>query len=520
MSGFNLAFTPPKEVETKFGRRVVQSAYPNEEFWSAWRKAKDSLRSMGFAVTRDHENRWVVHLWREAPPELPKPPPEVVGYELRQTKGLLPYQVPHAAAICAALHKYGSALDASDTGTGKTYSAVAVARELGLIPAVVCPISVMESWRRVLALFGIEPHFVMNWEGCKSKRFAHGDLLMDGSYRWKLGRKILLIFDEAHKAKGEYTQNAKMVIAARKQEIPMLLCSATIASTPREMRAMGYALGLHALHDFRSWSLKLGCYQNQWNGWECSDPKTAMKEVSAELFPAKGNRMRIAELGDAFPDCQISADVYTVKNSDAQNKEYAKLLAEIEKLKAKKERNIQAAALTLNLRYRQLAENLKIDLLEELALDYAENGLSVAVFVNFTATLEDLSARLKGAVVVHGQQSATERQASIDAFQENRTRFIVLNAQAGGTGISLHDLHGGHPRVGLICPTYSATVLKQILGRIHRAGGQSKALYRLIYAKGTVEEKVCRSVAHKLDAIATLNDGDMMEPDVLGVLGK
>lgn len=155
--------------------------------------------------------------------------------------------------------------------------------------------------------------------------------------------------------------------------------------------------------------------------------------------------------------------------------------------------------------------------------EHLENGLSVAVFVNFRSTLEDLAEHFPGAALVWGEQQGAggmrAREQAIDAFQSNKTRLILLTNQAGGASISLHDLDGNFPRVGLICPTYSANDLKQVLGRLHRAGGKSKSLQRIIYAAGTVENKVCQSVAKKLAALATLNDGDLAETDILGVLG-
>ena len=51
--------------------------------------------------------------------------------------------------------------------------------------------------------------------------------------------------------------------------------------------------------------------------------------------------------------------------------------------------------------------------------------------------------------------------------------------QAGGTGLSLHDVNGEHPRVSLISPSFSAIDLKQALGRIHRAGAKSPAVQKL-----------------------------------------
>jgi hypothetical protein len=41
---------------------------------------------------------------------------------------------------------------------------------------------------------------------------------------------------------------------------------------------------------------------------------------------------------------------------------------------------------------------------------------------------------------------------------------------------------------------------------------------KLIYAAGTVEEKVSVSVNSKIDNILALNDGDLMETDLFGLL--
>lgn len=519
---FNIPFSDPQTSESG---RPFRTGAPTREFWEAWRTGKDGLKEQGFRVRKVNTTYLVDYTPSDEPdaPTYPGPNPIL---PLRNSKLLLKYQIPHVAQITAALRRYGSALDASDTGTGKTYSALAVARETGLIPAIVCPKSVIPAWERVAKTFGIQPYFVMNWEGCKSKKFTHGVLdFRTDDYFWKLGKtKILLIFDEAHKGKAEYSQNAKMIIAAKRQALPCLLLSATIGSSPRDMRAMGYMLGLHSLSDFRGWSQALGCYQQTWAGggtsWACSDPAVAMTEVHKYLFPAKGARIRIADLGDAFPDTQITADLYPIAKTRQQNQAYEELLQAIAKLKAEKKAGWNAAAMTLNLRYRQQAESLKVEVLTSLARDYLEDGHSVALFVNFTATLHEILDAFPDAVAIHGQQTGEERQSAIDSFQSDKARVIVAQIMAGGVGVSLHDLHGRHSRVALLCPTYSAKDLKQALGRVHRAGGKTKSLQRVIYAAGTIEEDVCKKVAKRLDALATLNDGDLAEKDILQILGN
>jgi superfamily II DNA or RNA helicase len=514
---FALTLSAPLSLHTSKGLRLVRKAKPTKEFWAAWRNSKDSLRELGYSV-RKVGSEWEVLQYHT--PDDASIPEEISPVILNNTQILYDYQIKSAGYLCASLIKHGSALDGSDTGTGKTPVSFAVARQLNHDVAILCPKSVIPSWERWAEKFRVKPIFVINYEQCKTEKFRFGHFDQYGNYVWKLNKQnTLLIFDEAHKCKGEYTQNSSLLIGARKSRIPMLLLSATIATNPREMKASGYALGLHALDDFRAWSIGKGCYQNNFNGWDCANPQEAMKKISPELFPMRGYRVRIADLGDAFPDTQITAEMYDTGTARIQNEQYDFLIEEIKRLKAEKKAGYTAAILTLNLRYRQNAEIRKIGVLTELAKDALEENLSVVIFVNFTETLIALEKNLKNSVTIHGQQSGEERQASVDAFQADKARVIICNVQAGGVGLSLHDLNGKHPRIAFLCPTYGAINLKQALGRVHRAGGLSKSLQRLVYAKGTIEEEICVSVSRKLDNISALNDGDLMEPDIFKLMG-
>lgn len=66
-----------------------------------------------------------------------------------------------------------------------------------------------------------------------------------------------------------------------------------------------------------------------------------------------------------------------------------------------------------------------------------------------------------------------------------------------------------HPRVSLISPTWSSIDLVQALGRVHRAGGKSKSLQRIIYTADTVEEKIADKLQYKLLNINSINNGDL-----------
>ena len=81
--------------------------------------------------------------------------------------------------------------------------------------------------------------------------------------------------------------------------------------------------------------------------------------------------------------------------------------------------------------------------------------------------------------------------------------------QAGGVGISLHDIHGGHPRMSIISPSWAGYEMRQTLGRIHRAGSKTPAIQKIVYVAKTYEEQLCNIIKVKLRNIDALNDGDL-----------
>lgn len=66
---------------------------------------------------------------------------------------LLSYQNVHVKSLGNSITKHHRALDASDTGTGKTYTTIALCRLLNLRPFIVCPKSVISTWQQVLTYF-------------------------------------------------------------------------------------------------------------------------------------------------------------------------------------------------------------------------------------------------------------------------------------------------------------------------------------------------------------------------------
>ncbi len=482
--------------------------------------------------------------------------------------GLLPYQPRAGEQILRSIQKYNSAVDGSDMGVGKTFTAGAVIRALNKPTLVICPAVAMTSWRRMGQALGIE-FDVLNYEMLRTgktsfgtwenprkdlfsylkcsicQRFIEVDRLTPCPYHYagihcvetkKLPHKYgkfnwydgigFLVFDEVHRCSALKSMQADMLIAGRRQNITTLGLSATLADSPLNLRALGYAIGLHSLvkrndgsPGFYEWAMSLGCRKLPVGGWHFAVGETKrheiMTRIHSQIFPEHGTRIRILALGDAFPECQITAELYDIEKSGRINVLYEDMDDAIQEFhKSVLDRVSEAHPLTRILRARQEVELLKVPIFQELTEDALSQGNHVAIFVNFRQTLDELAKRLKTNCRVDGSQIGEEgkriRQKNVDNFQADKEPVILCSADAGGIGIDLHDIHGKFPRLGLGSPAYSSRVMRQEFGRIRRAGGKSKSLFRVLFIAGTVEEKIHRAVSRKLDCLDLLNDGDLL----------
>ena len=422
---------------------------------------------------------------------------------------LLAYQKPHAEIITNALRNNGLAFDGSDPGTGKTFVASFAAkalhsekriqRVLAIVPKVSIPV-----WRKVLSGFGVPVLDVVNYEKLRMGNTGFGQWKSKRSFEWTIPEGTLLIWDEAHRCKGQDSQNAKMLRDSKDHQ--NLILSATLAESPLDLRAVAHVAGLTDWYAFWGWARHHGCYKGRF-GISFDKKRTdVLTSLHTEFFKERGSRIRIAELGDQFPETQISAEALDFGDKiDAIYHEMDKELAALDEAEATDK---PAQQLTIQLRARQRVELCKVPGIVSFAKDFVESGESVAIFTNFRATLDALCEKLGTTCAIYGDQPAHVRQQCIEAFQRNEERVIVVNIQAGGVSLSLHDETGKSPRVALICPTFSATDLRQALGRVHRAGG-GKSLQRVLFAAGTIEEKVCLRVQSKLKRLDLLNDGDL-----------
>jgi hypothetical protein len=74
--------------------------------------------------------------------------------------------------------------------------------------------------------------------------------------------------------------------------------------------------------------------------------------------------------------------------------------------------------------------------------------------------------------------------------------------------------HGIFPQC-IISPNWSAVTFKQVLGRIHRSGGKSPVMQRIVLADGTNEAEIAKTLRRKLVNIRHINDAVLEDGDLI-----
>lgn len=65
MSTSDLKWSPPRNVQTRFGERIVRNAEATDAFMEMWRTNESVLRKQGFSVrTNDRSGKLEVSLWQ------------------------------------------------------------------------------------------------------------------------------------------------------------------------------------------------------------------------------------------------------------------------------------------------------------------------------------------------------------------------------------------------------------------------------------------------------------------------
>lgn len=417
-------------------------------------------------------------------------------------------------------------LNVSGAGRGKTVHVGAALARTGHKVFVVCPASVVTEWETTLLACGVKPDNLLAVHSygyftyrktLKEKRrsFWFGKWLRK-DFIWDLPKGTVVVFDEVHQCNSsDYATRSPMLLKGIGDNpgLQAIGLSATFADSPIQMKAIGYALGLHDWTNFKFWAYRYGVIHGEYGGLyfgeTCREKGKAQKPHDDPrpfligMMKPVANRVGSVDFPPDFPRQQVQTISVDVKNSPVLDNAYLKVL---EQVKA----SDRPLPITILLRSRQKSEYLKVPFFVEQTADAVKEGRSVVAFFNFQASLQEyadqIQKKFKQPPGIYDGSSDKDRQD----FQNNKIRILAVTMSAGGQSINLHDTDGRFPRTALISPSYSARELIQALGRTFRANQKSVSIAKIIFAARTVESQVRQQVEAKVARIELLTDADLL----------
>lgn len=449
------------------------------------------------------------------------------------TLPLKDWQFAHASNITAALSKDGCCADKSDTGTGKTFTALAAARALGVTPLVICPLGTRGQWRDASQLMGA-PAEIVHYERAKGRRRKVGED-KDGNdihlsetqwfeeKKWGKGsfmelkqRVGLVIFDEAHRCSGSTSMESKLLIGAKRKAAAVLAMSATLLEKTTDMKALGFALNLHGLskgrNNFMNWALKHGCHPGVFGGIEWTEDPDKQSAAIAKVQASLEGRlygMRRDEI-PGFPKTLIEPYLVTTDDAEAQlvagrlqhlNQRIADYKDQADKAKQRE------SHLEETLRLRQALELYKIAPIRSLTEDALVNGSAVIIALNFRESIDQMAKSLDKMDLTYGVYDGRtphgEKERLKQRFQDDDLDVFIMQADAGAEGLNLQ--HPYVTREVFYSPGLSGKMAKQFFGRAHRADG-AFSRQRILALAGTAEEGYYKTLRRKLANIDDFNN--------------
>ncbi len=440
------------------------------------------------------------------------------------------HQSEAARSIAHAVKaKRAGFLLADDVGLGKTITAWhAILQMPARTVLIVCPLAVIAHWRRTIEAMGDggKDVVIMNYERvgkwfdvtpeARKKIRSKKGLARAGS----APELDVIVWDESHKCKNPTAARSKLAAKLNANAGFVLWLSATAGQNPLELSYLAPLLSSitgakkKELADFEGWcdAQGLGVTRGAYGKWEWRGDPSDCEKVHALLFEGSepaGIRRRPEDIA-GWPELNR---ILTPLELDPEARAlYMSAWVEFRReLELAPHGKNPKSALAASLRLRQKSSLVRAAGTIELVRELLENGHQVAVSVAFLETLEWLREHLQGGLApvqcatISGALPAAEREAERLRFQHGDAQVVLFTVEEG---ISLHQgEHNEAPRSLILHDLrWSAIQMAQIEGRCHRDGRFAPAYW--VYADSTVEEKIARVVAGRIQSMKAMIGDD------------
>lgn len=398
-------------------------------------------------------------------------------------------------------HRLGALL-ADDMGLGKTLQTMCVLDRGALI---VCPTSVLYSWREQLARFrpGLR---VSTYHGPQRVLDSSADVVLTSYAILRLDREKLsavqwnsVVLDEAQTIRNPASQVAQAAFALNSRH-SISLSGTPVENSLDDLWSQFHFLNRGLLGTYREFQEKYGA------AIRAGDLSVA-KVVHVRVAPFILRRLKRAVATELPPKTEV---VLECELDEAERTAYEAILgstkSEILRLLDQGESLFSVLEVLLRLRqaccHRGLLpghtaeSSTKVDLLLESLRQSAEMGHRALVFSQWTSMLDRIEPHLEAAGILFSRiDGSTEgREEIVQQFQSaDGPTVMLLSLKAGGLGITLTSAD----HVYIVDPWWNPAVEDQAADRAYRIGQQNPVIVHRLVAKDTIEERILELQQHK-----------------------
>lgn len=417
---------------------------------------------------------------------------------------LFEHQIDNSKRLVEILETNRGAVDLSDMGVGKTITALNVAKTMKKPILVVCPKSIISNWQDSIEEIGFEEEsHVTNYEQIRANKDHRYYVPVGRTFQWRIDPNTLVIFDEAHRLKSYSSKISKI---CRTLECKCLMLSATLAVSPLEMRCVGTILEMFTWSQFFAWIQLNGCQRKpRFGGFEYKWENNRWRD-DLRVFSVC---TKIDEVRDDMKDNLIQNKIIPISNTKVVKQAFDRY-EELAKKKDAAKSALESLCYAL-----QICELEKIGYFKDRIYDNFLQNYKSIVFLNYRNSQECLMEALDTLCVrsffLNGDSSDVVRENTIRDFMHRKIDCIILTYGTCGEGISLDDREGDFKRIVMLSPNWSGIKMKQALGRAYRATTKSDVVQQIVFAKGTLEERVAECVMNKLISFDKLGNENLFD---------
>lgn len=428
-----------------------------------------------------------------------------------------------------------------EPGLGKTLQSIGIVDTANAYPClVICPSSLKINWQREFEKFtdksalvldnnvrttwgyllsmGVHQVAIVNYESLR--KFFVWDIrggkqfrLKDVVFNPQIQAFKSIIIDESHRVKDPSAQQTIFTKGLSVGKDWCILLSGTpVVNRPEDLIAQLSIM--NRLGEFGGRAKFVADY--------CTDPKdktaepaVPLSELSRQLYNTCMIRREKAKVLPQLPD-KTRVDLYIeISNDKEYNLAAEDLAAYLQEYTECTDweirRKMRMEALVRFMTLRSLATKGKIAQAVDFIRTFLDSGKKLIVFCSLHEIVDELQKIFPRAVTVTGRDSSVNKQASVDAFQNNpNVQLIICSIKAAGVGLTLTAASD----VAFIELAWTYADCCQCEDRAHRIGQKDNVTCYYLLGRGTIDHTIYRLI-HRKKSIANeiMNADDEIPTD-------